>query len=72
MVMKKIGELEITDQSKLVLAIGEYRDRGERIDLRLFVKSKDGGKHVPTKKGVFFSSEYLPHFIEIVNRLKDE
>ena len=71
MMMKKIGELEITDQSKLVLAIGEYKNQGERIDLRLFVKSKDEDRYVPTKKGIFFSSEYLPDFIEIVNRLKD-
>jgi len=71
MMMKKIGELEVTDQSKLILSIGEYKNQGERIDLRLFVKSKDGDKYIPTPKGIFFSGEYLPHFIEIVNKLKD-
>jgi len=71
MMMKKIGELEITDQSKLVLAIGEYKNQGERIDLRLFVKSKNNDRYVPTKKGIFFSSEYLPAFIEIVRKLEN-
>lgn len=71
--MKKIGEISVTDQSKIVLAIGEYQNKGERIDLRLFVKDKGKkDKYVPTKGGVFFSTEYLPDFIEIVNRLKDE
>jgi len=69
--MKKIGEIEVTDQSKLILSFGEYKDQGERIDLRLYVKSKDEKDYIATKKGVFLSSEYLPHFIEIVDKLKD-
>lgn len=69
--MRKIGEIEVTDQSKLVLTIGEYKDQGERIDLRLYVKSKEGDSYIPTKKGIFFSSEYLPHFLEIVDKLKE-
>jgi len=67
--MKKIGEIEVTDQSKLILSLGEYKDQGERIDFRLYVKSKD--EFIATRKGIFFSSEYLPHFIEIVDKLKD-
>jgi len=55
--MKKIGEIEVTDQSKLILSFGEYKDQGERIDLRLYVKSKDEEAYIPTKKGIFFSSE---------------
>jgi len=69
--MKKIGEIEVTDQSKLILSFGEYKDQGERVDFRLYVKSKDESSYIPTKKGIFFSSEYLPHFIEMVEKLKD-
>jgi hypothetical protein len=69
--MKKIGELEVTDKSKLVLQIGEYKDKGERIDLRMYVKSKDGSKYIPTIKGIFFDSEWLPKFIIMINKLKD-
>ena len=69
--MKKIREIEVAGQSKLILSIGEYKDQGDRIDLRLYVKSKDESSYIPTKKGIFFSSEWLPHFIEIVDKLKD-
>jgi len=69
--MKKLGELEITDKSKLVLSIGEYKDR-ERIDLRMYVKSKNEDKEIPTKKGIFFDSEWLPDFIKMVRKLENE
>ena len=49
--MKKIGEIEVTDQSKLILSIGDYKGRGERVDLRMYVKSKNDDKEIPTKKG---------------------
>lgn len=67
--MKKIGELEITDKSKLVLSIGEYKDR-ERIDLRMYVKNED--KEIPTKKGIFLDSEWLPDFVKLVRKLENE
>lgn len=70
--MKKIGELEVTDNGKLVLSFGEYKDKGERIDLRLYVRAKDDeGKYIPTIKGIFFNSEWLPDFIKMIEKLKD-
>lgn len=69
--MKKIGELEVTNQSKLILSMGEYKEKGERIDLRMYVKSKDGSKYIPTIKGIFFHSEWLPDFIKMIEKLKD-
>jgi len=68
--MKKLGELEITDKSKLVLSIGEYKDR-ERIDLRMYVKS-NGDKEIPTKKGIFLDSEWLPDFVKMIRLLENE
>lgn len=69
--MKKIGELEVTDQQKLVLSVGEYKSRGERIDLRMYVKPKDGDSYIPTKKGIFFDSEWLPDFLKMIGKLED-
>jgi hypothetical protein len=69
--MKKIGELEVTDKSKLVLQIGGYKDKGERIDLRMYTKIKDEDKYIPTKKGIFFDAEWLPKFIIMIEKLKD-
>ena len=47
--MKVLNELEVTDNKKLVLSIGEYRG-SERIDLRQYVKVDDD--YIPTKKGI--------------------
>jgi len=68
--MKRIGELEITDKSKLILSIGKYKDR-ERVDLRMYVKSNED-KEVPTKKGIFFDSEWLPDFVKMIRLLEKE
>lgn len=71
--MKQIGELEVTDNGKLILSIGEWKDKGERVDLRLYVKSKnDDSKYIPTPRGIFFDSEWLPDFITLVEKLKLE
>lgn len=67
--MKKIGELEIADRSKLILSIGEYKGR-ERIDLRIYVRSKN--KEIPTRRGIFFDSEWLPDFIKMIRKLEKE
>ena len=66
--MKILNEFEITDNTKLVLSIGEYRGT-ERVDLRQFFKVDD--KFIPTKKGINFSSEWLDKFIEMIDKLKN-
>ena len=65
--MKQLAELEITDNKKLVLAIGEYKG-AERIDLRQYVKVN--GEYIPTKKGINFNGEWLDGFVEMVGKLK--
>jgi hypothetical protein len=60
--------LDITDNKKLVLSIGEYRNE-ERIDLRQYIKVDDD--YIPTKKGINFNSEWIDKFITMVNKLKD-
>ncbi len=66
--MKQIAELEVTDNKKLVLSIGEFRGV-ERVDLRQYVKVKE--EFIPTPKGVNFSAEWIDDFIEMVEKLKD-
>ena len=72
--MKQLAELEITDNKKLVLAIGEYKG-DERIDLRQYIKvkaKKDEDKWIATRKGINFNSEWLDSFVEMVGKLKYE
>jgi len=69
--MKKIGELEINDKSKLVLSLGEYKNQ-DRVDLRMYVKSKNENKEIPTKKGIYFDQEWLPDFVKMVRKLEKE
>lgn len=72
--MRQLGEFQITDNKKLVLAIGEYRG-DERIDLRQHVKvkaKKSEDKWIATRKGVNFNSEWLDGFVEMVGKLRDE
>ena len=66
--MKEIDILDVTDNKRLVLSIGEYRG-DERIDLRQYVLVDK--EFIPTKKGINFSSEWLDKFIDMVNKLKD-
>ncbi|MBA7507892.1 hypothetical protein ES706_06621 [subsurface metagenome] len=66
--MKEIGQIDITDNRRLVLSIGDYRG-DERVDLRQYVKVKD--KFIPTPRGVNFSSEWLPNFIKMIRKLED-
>ena len=66
--MKQIAELEVTDNKKLVLSIGEFQGV-ERVDLRQYVKVKE--EFIPTPKGVNFSAEWIDDFIEMVEKLKD-
>jgi len=66
--MKEIAFLDITDNKRLILSIGEYRD-DERVDLRLFVKIDN--EFIPTKKGINFHSEHLEGFINMISKLND-
>ena len=67
-IMKQIAELEVTDNKKLVLSIGEFRGV-ERVDLRQYVKVKE--EFIPTPKGVNFSAEWIDDFVEMIERLKN-
>ena len=66
--MKEIDVLDVTDNKRLILSIGEFRN-DERIDLRQYVKVKD--EYIPTRKGINFSVEWIDKFIAMVNKLKD-
>ena len=66
--MKVIAELDVSDNKKLVLSIGEFQER-ERIDLRQYIKVDD--KYIITRKGVNFDSEWLPDFVKMIKKLKD-
>jgi len=65
--MKKIAEIDVTDNKKLVLSIGEFRG-AERVDLRQYVKVKED--FIPTPKGINFSAEWIDDFINMVEKLK--
>ena len=67
--MKVIDELEITDDTKLKLSIGEYRG-SERVDLRQYYKIDN--EYKPTKRGINFNSEWIDKFIAMVNKLRDQ
>lgn len=53
--MKQIGQLDVTDDKRLILSIGEFRGV-ERVDLRQYVKPKEGDEYIPTPKGINFSA----------------
>jgi len=66
--LKEIDVLDVTDNKRLILSIGEFRN-DERIDLRQYVKVKD--EYIPTRKGINFSVEWIDKFIAMVDKLKD-
>jgi len=66
--MKQLAELEITDNKKLILSMGEFRG-SERIDLRQFIKVDD--KYIATKRGINFDAEWLDGFVEMIEKLRD-
>jgi len=66
--LKEIAFLDITDNKRLILSIGNFRN-DERVDLRLFVKIDN--EFIPTKKGINFNSEWLPDFVKMINKLND-
>lgn len=65
--MKIIDEFEITDNKKLVLSIGEFRDQ-ERIDLRQYIKIDN--EFIPTKKGINLNSEWIDKLLDMFEKLK--
>jgi len=67
--MKQIARLDITDNKRLILSIGEYRGI-ERIDLRQYVKA--GNEYIPTHRGINFNSGWLDDFLKMIEKLKDE
>lgn len=67
--MKQIAQLDVTDNKRLILAIGKFRGI-ERVDLRQYVKVNGG--HIPTKRGINFDTEWLDGFVKMVEKLRDE
>jgi len=68
--MKEIGKLDITDNKRLVLSVGEFRG-SQRVDLRTYIKLKDSDEYMQTKKGINFNAEWVDDFVEMVEKLKD-
>lgn len=68
--MKEIGKLDITDNKRLILSVGEFRG-SQRVDLRTYVKLKDSEEYIQTKKGINFNAEWLDDFVDMVEKLKD-
>jgi hypothetical protein len=67
--MKQSAQLDVTNNKRLILSIGEYRG-AERIDLRQYVKA--GSEYIPTKSGINFNAEWLDDFLKMVEKLRDE
>lgn len=65
--MKELGFIDITDNKRLTLKIGDYQGTPEKIDLRIYIKKGDG--LIATKSGVGFSSEHLDPFLKLVSKL---
>lgn len=72
--MKEIAQLDVTDNKRLILSIGKFRNE-ERVDLRQYVKVKDDkeiNSWIPTRKGINFSVEWIEKFTAMVDKLKNE
>lgn len=68
-ILKEIAVLDVTDNKRLILSIGKFRNE-ERVDLRQYVKVKD--EFIATRKGVNFNAEWLDKFIKMVRKLENE
>lgn len=68
--MKQIDKLDITDNKRLILSIGEFRG-AQRVDIRTYVKLKDKDEYIQTKKGINFNAEWVDDFVKMVEKLKD-
>lgn len=67
--MREIGHLDITDNKRLMLSIGEFHGE-ERIDLRENFLNKSG-EYGHTRRGINFNAEWLPAFVKLINKLND-
>ena len=67
MMMKELGFVDITDDKRLILKIGNYQGTPEKIDLRIYIKK--GNELIATKSGVGFSSEWLDPFVGLISKL---
>jgi hypothetical protein len=66
--MQKIAELQIKDNTKLILSKGEYRG-AERVDLRQsFLNEK--GEWIITRKGINFNAEWIDDFLKMIEKLR--
>lgn len=68
--MKQIDQIDITDNSRLVLSVGEFKGT-QKVDLRTYIKIKDKDEYIPTKKGINFNAEWVDDFINMIEKLKD-
>ena len=68
--MKQIGQLDVTDNTRLILSKGEFHG-AERVDLRQYIKVKEGDEYIPTPKGINFAAEWIDDFVKIVEKLKE-
>jgi len=68
--MKQIAQLDVTDNKRLVLSVGEFRGV-ERVDLRQYVKVKGEDEFIPTPKGINFNAEWIDDFVKMVEKLKE-
>ena len=71
--MKEIAVLDVTDNKRLILSIGNFRNE-ERVDLRQYVKvkgEKSEDKFIATRKGININSEWLDDFVKMIEKLKD-
>ena len=66
--MKELGFVDVSDNKRLILKIGDYQGGPEKIDLRIYVK-KDDNELIATKSGMSFSSEWLSPFLQLINKL---
>ena len=67
--MKQLGSVDVSDNKKLILKIGDYQGSPEKIDLRIYVKRDN--EFIATKSGFAFSSEWLGSFIKLINKLNN-
>jgi hypothetical protein len=72
--MRELAQLDVTDNKRLILSIGEFRN-DLRVDLRQYVRTKDDkgvNFWIPTRKGVNFSVEWIDKFLEMIKKLENE
>ena len=67
--MRELGYLDVSEEKRLILKIGEYQGSSERIDFRLYVKKdKD---FIATRSGVSCPGDLLDSFVKLINKLNN-